>query len=300
MSLHPSQPQEVSETVWSPSRLFVAILAGRIDEVREQIRAGGEKGINEERNMFGRPAIVEAGRVGCVDSIALLVAGNARIDLPDTKGRTALMHAGFFGHGPAVRLLLEKGASTNIFDKNGDTVLISAIVTRREEVVRDLLFSGHADPELVTKRGDTPLVMAALSGCTGIVVALAHARADLNRTGADDLTALMSASVKGGRDAVRALLLEGADPHVVNRYGYTALTYASLWGWEEIVRDLLMYAPSPDEVHRAHLKARDHPKIRQLLWQYVGRDHTSPGPGDSIDPGSASSGECSEGEMETG
>jgi len=73
----------------------------------------------------------------------------------------------------------------------------------------------------------TPISMAAVRGCTGVVVALIRGGASLAPSPDDGFTPLMAAARGGDVASVRALLGAGADPDLVNWDGRTALMEAA-------------------------------------------------------------------------
>ena len=146
----------------------------------------------------GRTALMAAANCGAMDAdrqfhsqcienaptIATLLIRHAAnraeertIDMTNKQGQTALMLAASRGHQKLVELLLEKGAQSNLANPFGMTALHMACKQRHVEVV-DLLVNKHrseggADPDLKeSRKGYTPLMVAAMMGHTDIVRAL--------------------------------------------------------------------------------------------------------------------------------
>jgi len=93
------------------------------------------------------------------------------------------------------------------------------------DLLKTLLDNGAAVDESNNK-GDTPLILAAFNGKTGMVDMLLDADASVNLRNNFDTTPLMVASEKGQKFIVDALLKHGADTSRVNHRNETALDIA--------------------------------------------------------------------------
>jgi len=92
----------------------------------------------------------------------LLLGRGARIDLQsEDRGYSPLMDAAQAGSADLVGLFLESGASPDLVSKDGQTALVVAVGRNDAEVAR-LLVSGGADPDLADKLGLTARKYAAL------------------------------------------------------------------------------------------------------------------------------------------
>ena len=89
-----------------------------------------------------------------------------------------------------------------------------------------LLLASKADPNVATGTGQTPLMLAALKGRTGVVEALTRGGAKIDARAQDGQTALMYAAATGRTYTVGALLADGADVNAVDADGKTALDHA--------------------------------------------------------------------------
>ena len=89
-----------------------------------------------------------------------------------------------------------------------------------------LLLAHKADPNVATGTGQTPLMLAALKGRTGVVEALTRGGAKIDARAQDGQTALMYAAATGRTYTVGALLADGADVNAVDADGKTALDHA--------------------------------------------------------------------------
>ena len=115
---------------------------------------------------------------------------------------------------------------------------------------RALLEAG-SDLNLVTKKGNTALILAAHHGHDRCARALLEAGSDPNKANLAGGTALMFASNHGHDLCVRALLEAGSDPHMVNNAGGTALISAAQGGYDLCTRALLEAGSDPNKANLA-------------------------------------------------
>ena len=113
--------------------------------------------------------------------------------------------------------------------------IFRAIEIDDERGVVELLKRG-VDPDTVTPKGDSILMVAARSSKPGVVKAILGARPKVNSRNANGETALMLASIAGRVDVARMLLDSGADP---NLPGWTPLIYAAVNNHVNVARLLL-------------------------------------------------------------
>jgi len=110
------------------------------------------------------------------------------------------------------------------------------------------LLDHHADPNIRSTAGVSPLMEAAKSGRVELVSALVAHHADLDAREGDEglpgtidvsagtgMTPLMMAVVGGHLDVVKVLLDAGADTTIRNRNGETALDEALKGGIGDII-----------------------------------------------------------------
>ena len=170
-----------------------------------------------------RPLMLAA-RMGALDCVRLLLAGNAGVNLTDKYLWSALHEAAAFGHEDVVRLLLSHGANP--------------LVGTKEHL-------GNEHP--LSLIGFTPLHYAARAGHTGVVEALLECTpVDVRGRGGE--TALMFA-VQGNRNTVSALLCAGADVEAVSRFGTTPLINAVANGNLDVIGLLLESGANPNADH---------------------------------------------------
>ncbi|WP_339057371.1 ankyrin repeat domain-containing protein [Candidatus Regiella endosymbiont of Tuberolachnus salignus] len=162
-----------------------------------------------------------------------------------------------------VQLLLTKAkvkTNPDVHDKLGDTILIQAIEKKDLSMIKFLLETVKADPNLrntfanklplidAIKQGNieivqelltaganinepfhstTPLFEATKKGKLNIIKLLIEKKAELNIRTSHDETALMAAAGNGHLDIVKFLVGAGAEIGATNAFGKSALDYAS-------------------------------------------------------------------------
>jgi ankyrin repeat protein len=156
-----------------------------------------------------------------------------------------------------VRSLLSRGFDPNTLDSKGLHGLYLAVREPSPKVAAVLLDWAKTDVEFRTPQDESPLMIAALTGQTGLAADLIARGADVNKTGWTPLhyaathghlavirllldkhayvdaespngtTPLMMAALYGTPEAVRLLLEEGADPLLKNRQDLTAIDFAN-------------------------------------------------------------------------
>jgi ankyrin repeat protein len=65
------------------------------------------------RDALDQTALIHAAAKGYVDTVSVLMALGANLDLTDEEGKTALMHAEAAGHTQVVEALISAGANSN-------------------------------------------------------------------------------------------------------------------------------------------------------------------------------------------
>ena len=152
--------------------------------------------------------------------------------------------------------LLVRGFDANTPDPNGQTALILAIREPSPKVVAQLLGWPKTDIEARNSVGESPLMLASLTGQLEWVKKLVGRGADVNKPGwtplhyaatrghlevmdyllenhayidassPNESTPLMMAALYGTPAAVKLLLEAGADPRIKNAVGLTAIDFA--------------------------------------------------------------------------
>ena len=140
-------------------------------------------------------------------------------------GVTPLMISAGWNDTDRLKLLINAGADVKRVDSSGWTALMYASSASSAFPVQVLLKAG-ADPNQSSPRGDTPLMVSALSGIWNDVLARAGAR--LNARNKDGQTALMILAERGDPDSIGEALKAGADATLRDAKGRTALDYLRL------------------------------------------------------------------------
>jgi ankyrin repeat protein len=229
-------PEDPATDDAPPHRLRIAAQQGRVDEVRQLLRAGDDSGARTPYD--GETALTAAARWGQTESVVALLAGGADAARTNADGWTALELASAGGHVEAVRALAARGGAAS-----APGALESAARAGSMGSVRVLLATGAVPPQ-----GSGPaLVEAALEGSVEMVRQLLDAGAPVEATGRQGVRPLEGAVRHGHVDVVRLLLAAGASV-AADAAGCTPLYEAASIGHADVV-ELLLAAGS--DVHAA-------------------------------------------------
>ncbi|HRY55671.1 MAG TPA: ankyrin repeat domain-containing protein [Spirochaetia bacterium] len=133
------------------------------------------------------------------------------------------------GDTRAVELFLRGGFLPDARDKHGVTLLCLAARSKHLAVAQLLLESG-ADLDLQSEdRGYSPLMDAVLVGSPELVDLFLAKGADPDLLSKDGQTALVVAVGRGDADIARRLLEYGADADIADKLGLSARKYAALF-----------------------------------------------------------------------
>jgi len=232
---------------WTP--LLFAAREGSLDVAKVLVDAGAD--VNLQDPDLVSP-VVTAIVNGHYDIAAYLVEKGADVNLADRWGRAALwaavdMHIVPHSGRPDVV------ESTSV---SSDTLLKTLLAKGADVNAQLVLFPPYrslADrgSDNVMTIGATPLVRAAKAGDTGAVRLLLEKHADVNLVTADGITPLIAAAGVGSRDSdtrgrykteddaiasVTLLLDAGADVNAADNRGQTPLHGAAFWGWTKLVQ----------------------------------------------------------------
>ncbi len=138
------------------------------------VNAGG---IKEDGTGERWTALMAASVIGSKEVVHLLLAADAKVDMPDAKGVTALMLASANGRNDVMEVLLRKGADMDKKCDSGYTPLLFATKGGHLGAIRILLARG-AVVECKDKQNTTPLMVAAQMGFTEIAALLLQHGAD--------------------------------------------------------------------------------------------------------------------------
>lgn len=165
--------------------------AGATVDARDQIdpmpilMTGGGKGT----------ALIEAARVGDLESVRLLVSAGADVNAAAANGVTALSEAVIYGRRDVAAYLMDKGARTDIRLALASYPLLSLAAMRGDAAIVRMLTAKGAPVNAADLTGQTPLMWAASSD-------------------------------RGAQAVVEALVASGANPRARNKSGEAALTMA--------------------------------------------------------------------------
>ena len=206
----------------------------------------------DARNANGKTPLLIASHHPTAETVKSLLDAGADVDVHDNEHKVTPLHqAAAYGSLEAADRLLEARADPDARDADGNTPLHRAIDSgwsaSGSEMVKRLI-EGGADLDLVeSRRGHTPLNLAAYHGNREAVEPLLEAKANPHIQDHMGHTALHNAARLDKADLVDRLIKGGADPHIhgVNR-GETALIEAASHGSTESVERLLKAGADPD------------------------------------------------------
>ncbi len=171
------------------------------------------RGANLERTgSNGETALMKAAYHGHSDIVQLMRGHGARLDRADDDGQTALIRAAGLQHQATVEVLIQPGstpaAALDLVDVNGFTALTFATIAGHDAIVKVLLKQG-ADHRVQSKRGLTPLMLAALNRRANVLRTLLPV-SDVSAKGNRGETALHFAVEVGDESLVELFLGAGA------------------------------------------------------------------------------------------
>jgi len=253
----------------------------------------------------GLTPLLYAARENCAACVDVLLKNKADIDLPDPDGVSPLLVAIMNANWDLAKQLIQAGADVSQWDIFGEAPLATAIDLRQRidggrasidqpntakgiEIVKLLLERG-ADPNMqfffkpanargvVTTRGATPLIRAAVNGDLEVVKLLLEHGADAAVTTADRQTPIHA--VLAGRapepqalELIRTLQKAGTDVNVVALInhpeeirGGTALHYAVRKRYKTIIKELASFGIDMNAVDQDGLTALDYTQSRGFM-----------------------------------
>ena len=225
--------------------LHWAVRRDHLATVRVLLSVGADA---KAENGYGVAPLAVAATNGNPSVIEALVDAGADPNASLAEGLTMLMLGASAGEPDAVRVLLARGADVNAREPVlGETALMWAVKDNRAEAVAVLVEHGadvgartrksrigvstvdaaHDGSGLSETGGVTALGYAAQHNAGAAARALLEAGADVNASGADGTTALLTAITGGHFDLAKLLLESRADPNLPDRRGVSPL-YAAV------------------------------------------------------------------------
>lgn len=179
-----------------------------------------------------------------------------------------MIEAASAGNLSQVRALLSQGAQVNAKNVIGDTALHLAALECRVNVVQYLMSQTGIELQTQDSSGDTPMILAASSGCTDDVKALAS-HVDLNVKNSTGESALWKAATQGRSDVAAYLVtLPGVDLNSQDTSGISPVWAAAAGGADgylNIVKSLV--------AHHANLETAGGYNQRTALAQAAAMGH---------------------------
>jgi ankyrin repeat protein len=164
--------------------------------------------------------------------------------------RTPLHYACSEGDVASAKVLVEAGADLNIQDGKMMTPLHLAIEEDHCDCI-DLLLNAKANINLGNLSSgvdNTPLMDAAAAGNTELVKKLIGAKADINKQGKQDMSALHLAARKKHTQTAEALIAAGGDMNQESKCG-TALQLARKNGGADLLKVFGVQADTPSTLN---------------------------------------------------
>jgi ankyrin repeat protein len=197
---------------------------GNIDSVK--ILLAGNPELIRSHNETGASPLHAATYNGQTAVAEYLLSAGADINAPSSSGSTPLHGAAFYGHLETVRLLISRGANLNVANKAGFVPLLSAAAAGHIEIVQALIEVG-ADTSARTTDGQlNAFQLAAFNGHLGLAEYLITKGFDINQV---SLTCENFLHVAVNSDSIRIVkfgLDHGINPNSPNNSGETPLHQA--------------------------------------------------------------------------
>jgi len=172
--------------------------------------------------------LMTAASNGNLDILKLLIEAGAKINFKVKNSWTALIHAAFNNHLDCVKMLLDKNAAVNIEVGDKDKNVLHLLLSKEDEntfKIFVMLLEHIVDINHKDKNGLSLLHHYANSK-PKYIKELVLAGANLNAQDNKGQTPLMLAVISGSLENVDCLLEAGAYPHIKNKQGLTALELA--------------------------------------------------------------------------
>ncbi|KAL2286025.1 hypothetical protein FJTKL_07270 [Diaporthe vaccinii] len=206
------------------------------------------------------------------------------VNMTDSQGNTALYLSEDIN---VVGLLLEKGLDANIQNVDGNTALHCALERRCEELAQLLLTSTNLDGDMVNKKGEQFIHIAAAKWdiATFKTLAATPLNRNINMPAGNGETVLHVAARMGNIDVVEYLLSTSRIAvNAQDEKGRTALHLACEKGHVDVVKDLisapLIYVNTRDERRQTPLHLACQKGHLDVVRVLLGNVHIDAEPGD--------------------
>ncbi|MDA0811971.1 MAG: ankyrin repeat domain-containing protein [Verrucomicrobia bacterium] len=266
VALRELERRGVAPTVES---VFAAAQSGDAELLGILVRAGVS---TSQQNASGdAPLHIAAGAKQWV-ALNVLAEHGPELDALNARGQVALELAFQHGGHEAADRMLAKGASSQA-SFSGMPPLIALIKANDYEGIR-ILLKHHADPDIATDRGETPLFLAAQSGNLELVLALVEAGADPNAIttgGLPIVSYLIQRTNQAGlkeEQVVKALglfIAKGVDLERPDSEGWRPIHHAMAAKLSSVTASLLPLVKNVDGTLWIALKNQDYTGVRTLL-----------------------------------
>ena len=227
----------------SETRLHVAARQESAEELRALLELGHPPDVPGEN---GRTPLMDAARLGLIESALALLEGGAHVDGATERERVTALHLATMNRREEMMvLLLQRGATVDAQtrpggDETAETPLFIAAKANWLGGVRMLLEAGASANG--PKDTPAPLQLAAYRGFEGIAAALIDfgaSLASIDPTADDGLTPLHWAAMQGNVGLARLLLARGADVSAWAVDGSQPLHHAANGGHTAVCAALL-------------------------------------------------------------
>jgi ankyrin repeat protein len=235
--------------------LMYAAWLDRTDVVKILLERGAEVNQLSDEDMT---ALMLAARFGSSQTVQVLVEVGADSNFTSREGFTALSSAISGKREDIVTLLLKAGANGNLRQgKEGWNPLMVAVYVGALEIVKILLDAG-ADADLMSNNGSTALSIALVSRRKDMLRELLCRRVHgkepysddrdclIKMLYPDDASCLVQAVLKGDKEAIKGWLAVGVNINEQDSKGWTPLMYAAEGASKDIVSLLLHFGAQVD------------------------------------------------------
>ncbi|KAK2747834.1 hypothetical protein FQN55_004710 [Onygenales sp. PD_40] len=206
------------------SPLHLAVKCGKRATVETLVSLGADL-LSTDNS--GCTPLHEAAVCGHAEIVRLLLEHSVNPNLNDHDGQTPLSKAILHTHKGVAEILLEKGADPNCKDKDGQTPLLQLRSRYQWKEMVELLLERGADPNIKDHKGQSVLSHAVTRRSDIVFQLLRSYEPEVDAADCDGQTSLMKAARSGFKEAVKALLDKGADPNHKDRKRETPLSQAA-------------------------------------------------------------------------